>query len=38
MTSADKVFKEMETNGRRLREKEEGESDLKGTKCQLHLV
>lgn len=37
MTSADKVFKEMEKNGRRLREKE-GESDLKGTKCQLHLV
>lgn len=41
MTSADNVFKEMETDSRRLQgpeeeEEEEGESDLKGTQCQLH--
>lgn len=37
MTSADKLFKEMETDSRRLQApEEEGESDLKGTRCQLH--
>lgn len=37
MTLADKVFKEMETDSRRLQgqEEKEGYSDLKGTECQL---
>lgn len=39
MTSADKVFKEMETESRRLQgaeEEEERARDLKGPECQLH--
>lgn len=36
MTSADKVFKEMEMDSRRLQGQEEGDSDPKWTKCRLH--